>query len=56
MDKVLKIRQPAEQSQVALSKASKIFFGCDIFQGKRSFISFYMTNFLGILESCFRKM
>lgn len=32
MDKVLKVRQPAEQSQVALSKASKIFFGCDIFQ------------------------
>ena len=56
MDKVLKVRQPAEQSQVALSKASKIFFGCDIFQGKRSFNSFYLTNFLGILEFCFRKM
>ncbi|XP_068716212.1 uncharacterized protein [Montipora foliosa] len=32
MDKVLPARQPPEQSQVALSRASKIFFGCDIFQ------------------------
>lgn len=32
MDRVLQIRRPAEQSQVALSRASKIFFGCDIFQ------------------------
>ena len=31
---MLDIRRPPEQSQTGLSRASKIFFGCDIFQGK----------------------
>ena len=31
---MLDVRRPPEQSQTGLSRASKIFFGCDIFQGK----------------------
>lgn len=32
MERVLNIRRPPEQSQNGLSRASKIFLGCDIFQ------------------------
>jgi len=42
MERVLDVRRPPEQSQTGLSRVSKIFFGCDIFQGKLCILDSYV--------------